>query len=98
MRGSSRLYSETVSKTSEIRGSSGSLLDQGSCRVGPVARVPGELEAVMTKAIACPPAPGPLEGYAARFDDLFPHCAQRPGLPEALPALPAPPCAHTPTT
>jgi putative transposase len=25
----------------------------------------------MSKRLPCPPAPGPLEGYAARFDDLF---------------------------
>jgi hypothetical protein len=25
----------------------------------------------MTKPKPCPPAPGPLEGYAAHFDDLF---------------------------
>ena len=31
----------------------------------------------MTRRIACPPAPGPLEEYAARFDDLFTHAAQR---------------------
>jgi hypothetical protein len=31
----------------------------------------------MTQRIACPPAPGPLEEYAARFDDLFTHAAQR---------------------
>ncbi|MCF3106960.1 hypothetical protein IPZ58_36190 [Streptomyces roseoverticillatus] len=24
----------------------------------------------MTKRVPCPPAPGPLEAYAARFDDL----------------------------
>jgi SRSO17 transposase len=31
----------------------------------------------MTARIACPPAPGPLEDYAAQFDDLFTHAAQR---------------------
>jgi DDE superfamily endonuclease len=31
----------------------------------------------MTHRIACPPAPGPLEEYAAHFDDLFTHAAQR---------------------
>jgi hypothetical protein len=25
---------------------------------------------VVTEPVACPPAPGPLEGYSARFDDL----------------------------
>jgi len=44
----------------------------------------------MTKAIACPPAPGPLEGYAARFDDLFTHVAQRRGFREYLAGLLAP--------
>ena len=31
----------------------------------------------MTRRVPCPPAPGPLEGYAARFDDLFGSLAQR---------------------
>src|ERR687895_305638 len=31
----------------------------------------------MTKRLPCPPAPGPLEAYAARFDDLFGTPAQR---------------------
>ena len=30
-----------------------------------------------TKRAPCPPAPGPLEGYAARFDDRFSQLAQR---------------------
>src|SRR5437762_3161128 len=34
-------------------------------------------EPVMTKRRSCPVAPGPLEGYAARFDDLFGSLAQR---------------------
>src|SRR5207342_907620 len=38
----------------------------------------------------CPPAPGPLEGYAARFDDLFTHVAQRRGFREYLAGLLAP--------
>src|SRR5439155_27099948 len=38
----------------------------------------------MTKPKPCPPAPGPLEGYAARFDDLFTHVAQRRGMREYL--------------
>jgi hypothetical protein len=33
----------------------------------------------MTKRLACPPAPGPLEDYAARFDPLFARLAQRRG-------------------
>src|SRR3954452_21215488 len=31
----------------------------------------------MTKRRACPPAPGPLEDYAAQFDSLFARLAQR---------------------
>src|SRR5438034_3154018 len=31
----------------------------------------------MSKPRSCPPAPGPLEGYAARFDDLFTHVGQQ---------------------
>jgi len=44
----------------------------------------------MTKLVACPPAPGPLEGYAAGFDDLFTHVAQRRGFREYLAGLLAP--------
>jgi len=44
----------------------------------------------MTERRACPPAPGPLEEYAARFDDLLVSLAQRRGLREYLTALPAP--------
>src|ERR1700745_2796201 len=44
----------------------------------------------MTKPAACPPAPGPLEGYAARFDDLFTRVAQRRGCREYLAGLLAP--------
>ena len=45
---------------------------------------------MMTKPVACPPAPGPLEEYAARFDDLFTHVAQRRGFREYLAGLLAP--------
>jgi hypothetical protein len=31
----------------------------------------------MTKRLACPPAPGPLEDYATQFDPLFVRLAQR---------------------
>jgi hypothetical protein len=34
----------------------------------------------MTKRLACPPAPGPLEDYATQFDPLFVRLAQRRGL------------------
>jgi len=44
----------------------------------------------MTKPVACRPAPGPLEGYAARFDDLFTRVAQRRGFREYLAGLLAP--------
>src|SRR6266516_2235393 len=44
----------------------------------------------MTKPKPCPPAPGPLEGYAARFDDLFTRVAQRRGFREYLAGLLAP--------
>jgi len=33
----------------------------------------------MSKRLPSPPAPGPLEDYAARFDDLFATLAQREG-------------------
>jgi hypothetical protein len=38
----------------------------------------------------CRAAPGPLEGYAARFDDLFGRLAQRRGFREYLGGLLAP--------
>src|SRR5947209_16833516 len=41
----------------------------------------------MTSRRPCPPAPGPLEGYAARFDDLFTKVAQRRGFREYLAGL-----------
>src|SRR5207248_1237314 len=44
----------------------------------------------MTKPKPCPPAPGPLEGYAARFDDLFTHVAQRRGVRGYLAGVLAP--------
>jgi hypothetical protein len=44
-------------------------------------------EYVMTRRVPCPPAPGPLEGYAARFDDLFGSLAQRRGFREYLAGL-----------
>jgi SRSO17 transposase len=42
---------------------------------------------VATARRPCPPAPGPLEGYAARFDDLFCTLAQRRGFREYLTGL-----------
>src|SRR6266566_1295197 len=44
----------------------------------------------MTRRRPCPPAPGPLEEYAARFDDLFGVLAQRRGFREYLTGLLAP--------
>jgi hypothetical protein len=44
----------------------------------------------MTQRRPCPVAPGPLEGYAARFDDLFASLAQRRGFREYLAGLLAP--------
>jgi hypothetical protein len=41
----------------------------------------------VTKRLACPPAPGPLEGYAAQFDALFARLAQRRGLRAYLQGL-----------
>ena len=41
----------------------------------------------MTARRACPPAPGPLEEYAARFDELFGCLAQRRGFREYLTGL-----------
>ena len=44
----------------------------------------------MTRRLLCPVAPGPLEEYAARFDDLFGRLAQRRGFREYLAGLLAP--------
>jgi hypothetical protein len=44
----------------------------------------------MTGRRPCPVAPGPLEGYAARFDDVFGSLAQRRGFREYLAGLLAP--------
>ena len=44
----------------------------------------------MTARRPCPVAPGPLEDYAARFDDLFTRVAQRRGFREYLAGLLAP--------
>src|SRR5881275_231331 len=44
----------------------------------------------MTRHRSCPAAPGPLEEYAARFDDLFSRVAQRRGFREYLSGLLAP--------
>lgn len=44
----------------------------------------------MTARRPCPPAPAPLEEYAARFGDLFFHLAQRRGFREYLTGLLAP--------
>ncbi|MCX4632727.1 IS701 family transposase [Streptomyces sp. NBC_01443] len=41
----------------------------------------------MTARVPCPPAPGPLEAYAASFDDLFRSLAQRRGFREYLTGL-----------
>ncbi|WP_406723587.1 IS701 family transposase [Streptomyces sp. GD-15H] len=42
---------------------------------------------MVTARRPCPPAPGPLEGYATRFDDLFSSLAQRRGFREYLAGL-----------
>ena len=41
----------------------------------------------MTTRRPCPPAPGPLEGYAQRFDPLLSSLAQRRGLRDYLQGL-----------
>src|SRR5918995_1360350 len=43
--------------------------------------------AAVTKRLPCPPAPGPLEAYAAQFDPLFGSLAQRRGLRAYLQGL-----------
>lgn len=44
----------------------------------------------MTRRRPCPAAPGPLEDYVPRFDDLFGRLAQRRGFREYLAGLLAP--------
>src|SRR5215210_8041056 len=41
----------------------------------------------MPERLACPPAPGPLEEFAAQFDDLFGRLAQRQAFREYLQGL-----------
>lgn len=41
----------------------------------------------MTKRVSVESAPGPLEDYAARFDDLFANRAQREGFRRCLEGL-----------
>lgn len=41
----------------------------------------------MTRRVACPPAPGPLEAYAVPFDDLFNNAAQRRNFRDYLAGL-----------
>ena len=41
----------------------------------------------MTQPLSCPQAPGPLEAFAAEFDDLFGRLAQRRGFREYLQGL-----------
>ncbi|MHB1160026.1 MAG: IS701 family transposase [Chloroflexota bacterium] len=41
----------------------------------------------MTQRMACPPVPGPVEGYALQFDDLFSSLAQRRGFRTYLQGL-----------
>src|SRR5918911_2007405 len=41
----------------------------------------------MTKRLVCPPAPGPLEEYAAQYDDRLGTLAQRRGFREYLQGL-----------
>ena len=44
----------------------------------------------MTQRVACPPAPGPLEAFAARFDGLLGTLAQRRGFRDYLQGLLSP--------
>jgi hypothetical protein len=50
----------------------------------------------VTKRLACPPAPGPLEDYAAQFDTLFGSLAQRRGFRAYLQACCCPATATRP--
>lgn len=48
----------------------------------------------MTERLPCPPAPGPLEEYAAQFDDRLGRVAQRRGFREYLQGLLLPRARH----
>jgi hypothetical protein len=50
----------------------------------------------MTERLPCPPASGPLEDYAARFDPLLGSLAQRRGLRAYLQGLLLPATAARP--
>src|SRR5438067_13035663 len=52
----------------------------------------------MTKRLPCPPAPGPLEAYAAQFDDRLGRVAQRRGCRAYLQGLLLPRARHTTLT
>src|SRR6266513_1737987 len=69
---------------------SGSLLTLEQVDGMPGVVVRDAVGCVMTARRPCPAAPGPLEGYAARFDDLFGSLAQRRGFREYLAGLLAP--------
>ena len=49
----------------------------------------------MTRRVPCPPAPGLLEDYAARFDDQFSSVAQRRAWREYLHGLLLPRECHS---
>jgi SRSO17 transposase len=53
---------------------------------------------LMTARRPCPPAPGPLEAYAAVFDDRFRHRAQRRSFRAYLQGLLLPHDRHTTLT
>jgi hypothetical protein len=58
--------------------------------------LPAEGVVVMTKRLPSPPAPGPLEDYAAQFDPLFGSLAQRRGFRAYLQGLLLPATATRP--
>src|SRR6266702_794115 len=68
------------------RSSSGSLLGWVDWRLLRSCPLPG-VDLPMTTRRPCPPAPGPLEAYAARFDPLLSSLAQRRGLRDYLQGL-----------
>ena len=80
----------TVALTQLPYNASGSLLTLDLVRGMPGVLARHAVRCVMTRRLPCPAAPGPLEGYAARFDDLFGSLAQRRGFREYLAGLLAP--------
>src|SRR6266536_2474304 len=74
---------QSICTAFEERSTNGSLLGWVDWRLLRSCPLPG-VDLPMTTRRPCPPAPGPLEAYAARFDPLLSSLAQRRGLRDYL--------------